>query len=119
MNVKIIRNEQDYEAAMARLSALVSLDPEAGSSEEDELELLTLVIQDFERQTVPPISVDPVEAILFRMDQMGLIGKDDPGGGDEWDEEILKRLKQIDDGSAQFVDRAELKRRMRQHQNPG
>ena len=119
MNVKIIRNEQDYEAAMARLSALVSLDPEAGSSEEDELELLTLVIQDFERQIVPPVSVDPVEAILFRMDQMGLIRKDDPGGADEWDEEILKRLKQIDDGTAQFVDRAELKRRMRQHQNPG
>jgi len=53
MNVKIIKSPEDYEAAMARLSALMSLDPKANSKEEDELELLALVIQDFERQTVP------------------------------------------------------------------
>lgn len=76
MNVKIIKSAKDYEAAMARLSALMSLDPKPSSKEENELELLALVIQDFERQTVPPIKADPIESILFRMDQMKLSRKD-------------------------------------------
>ncbi|WP_374260183.1 ImmA/IrrE family metallo-endopeptidase [Zoogloea sp.] len=76
MNVKIIKSAEDYEAAMARLSALMSLDPKANSNEENELELLALVIQDFERQTVPPVKADPIESILFRMDQMKLSRKD-------------------------------------------
>jgi HTH-type transcriptional regulator/antitoxin HigA len=76
MNVKIIKSAEDYEAAMARLSALMSLDPGANSKEENELELLALVIQDFERQTVPPVKADPIESILFRMDQMQLSRKD-------------------------------------------
>lgn len=76
MNVRIIKSVEDYDAAMARLSALMSLDPEANSKEENELELLALVIQDFERQTVPPVKADPIESILFRMDQMQLSRKD-------------------------------------------
>lgn len=76
MNVKIIKNEEDYEAAMARLSALMSLDLQPNSKEENELELLALVIQDFEHQTVLPVKADPVESILFRMDQMQLSRKD-------------------------------------------
>lgn len=76
MNVKIIKNESDYQAAMARLSALMSTDVKPQSEEEHELELLTLVINDFERQTVPPVKADPIESILFRMDQMGLTRKD-------------------------------------------
>ena len=76
MNVKIIKSAEDYEAAMARLSTLMSLDPKANSKEENELELLALVIQDFERQTVPPVKPDPIESILFRMDQMNLSRKD-------------------------------------------
>lgn len=76
MNVKIIKSAEDYEVAMARLSALMSRDPKPNSKEENELELLALVIQDFERQTVPPVKADPIESILFRMDQMQLTRKD-------------------------------------------
>jgi len=76
MNVKIIKSKEGYAEAMARLSALMSLDPKAGSEAEDELGLLALVIGDFERQTVPPVQVDPIESILFRMDQMDLSRKD-------------------------------------------
>lgn len=76
MNVKIIKSERDYEEAMARLSALMSLDPKPSSKEENELELLALVIQDFERQTVPPVKADPIESILFRMNQMQLSRKE-------------------------------------------
>lgn len=76
MNVKIIKSEQDHEQAMARLSVLMSSDLTPGSKEENELELLSLVIRDYERQTVPAVKVDPIESILFRMDQMQLTRKD-------------------------------------------
>lgn len=76
MNVKVIRSAEAYEAAMARLSALMSLDPKPDSREENELDLLALVIEDFERQSVPPVNLDPIESILFRMDQMQLSRKD-------------------------------------------
>lgn len=76
MNVKIIKSKDDYAAAIARLSALMSLDPKSGSEEENELELLALVIEAYERQTVLPVQSDPVESILFRMDQMQLSRKD-------------------------------------------
>lgn len=76
MNVKIIKSKEDYAAAMARLSTLMSLDTKTGSEDENELELLALVIENFERQTVPPVQANPVESILFRMDQMDLSRKD-------------------------------------------
>ena len=76
MKLKLIKNEPDYAAAMARLSALMAIDPEAGSASENELDLLALVIEDYERKIVPPVVPDPVEAILFRLDQAGLTRKD-------------------------------------------
>ena len=76
MNVKIVKSKEDYAQAMARLSALMSLDPVAGSDDDNELGLLALVIADFEHQTVPPVQVDPIQSILFRMDQMDLSRKD-------------------------------------------
>lgn len=48
----------------------------SGSSKEAELELLALVIESYERSKVQPISPDPIEAILFRMDQQQLSKKD-------------------------------------------
>ncbi|MHB1591053.1 MAG: helix-turn-helix domain-containing protein, partial [Sulfuricella sp.] len=72
MNIKVIKSSDDYAPAMARLSALMTLDPKAGSREDNELELLALVIEDYERKIVPPAAPDPVDAILFRMDQMKL-----------------------------------------------
>lgn len=72
MNIKIIKSSDEYAPAMARLAALMMLDPKAGSREDNELELLALVIEDYERKIVPPAAPDPVDAILFRMDQMKL-----------------------------------------------
>jgi len=76
MNIRLIKNRENYAAAMARLSALMALDPKPGTAEDNELELLALVIEDYERKIVPPVVADPVEAILFRMDQSGLTRKD-------------------------------------------
>ena len=47
-----------------------------------------------------------------------LDGKPDPEVADQWDREILRRLQQIDDGAVDSVDRAELKRRIRQQFKP-
>lgn len=76
MNIKVIKEREDYTQAMARLSVLMDLDPKPGSQEEDELELLALVLEDYERKAVPHVQPAPVEAILFRMDQAGLTRKD-------------------------------------------
>ncbi len=72
MTTRIIKTEQDYAEAIARLSALMDESPKKGSESEAELELLALVIEDYERKIVSKVHVSPVDAILFRMDQMGL-----------------------------------------------
>lgn len=72
MDIRVIKSNKDYTHAMARLSALMALDPKEGSKEDNELELIALVIEDYERKIVPPATPDPVDAILFRMDQMKL-----------------------------------------------
>jgi HTH-type transcriptional regulator/antitoxin HigA len=61
---------------MTRLSTLMDIDPAAGSEEVAELELLALVIEDYERGIVPEAKPTPVDAILFRIEQQGLSRKD-------------------------------------------
>jgi HTH-type transcriptional regulator/antitoxin HigA len=70
--VKVIKTQRDYDAAVVRLSALMDEELAPGSSKEAELELLALVIESYERSKIEPVAPDPIEAILFRMDQMGL-----------------------------------------------
>jgi HTH-type transcriptional regulator/antitoxin HigA len=70
--VKVIKTQRDYDAAVVRLSALMDEEIAPGSSKEAELELLALVIESYERSKVEPVVSDPIEAILFRMDQLGL-----------------------------------------------
>ncbi|MDB6002535.1 MAG: putative transcription regulator containing domain [Rhizobacter sp.] len=67
--IRVLKTESDYDAAVARLSALMDKDPAVGSKDEAELELLTLVIQSYEQVRFPRTPPDPIEAILFRMDQ--------------------------------------------------
>ncbi len=74
--VQVIKTQEGYEAAVARLSALMDEDIVPGSDEESELELLALVIQTYERDKVERPVSDPIEAILFRMDQQNLQKKD-------------------------------------------
>jgi HTH-type transcriptional regulator/antitoxin HigA len=69
--VKVIKTQRDYDAAIVRLSALMDEDLAPGSSKEAEQELLVLVIESYERSKVEPVVPDPIEAILFRMDQLG------------------------------------------------
>ncbi len=74
--VRVIKTQRDYGAALARLSALMDEEITPGSSKEAELELWALVIESYERSKVTPVSPDPIEVILFRMDQQHLNKKD-------------------------------------------
>jgi len=76
MNVKIIKDKKDYQVAIARLSELMESNPRPDTPEENELELLALVIEKYEKLTVPLIKADPIELILFRMQQMKLTRKE-------------------------------------------
>ncbi len=74
MKIKPIRTEEDYELAMKRLDKIFDANP--GTKEGDELEVLALLIEDYENKHYPIGPPDPIEAIKFRMEQMGLKQKD-------------------------------------------
>lgn len=76
MKPKLIRTESDYEAALARIDALVENDPEPISAAGEELELLCLLVGHYEEEKYPMDMPSPVEAIKFRMEQQGLKAKD-------------------------------------------
>lgn len=73
-NVRLIKTEADYEAALARVGDL--MDAETGTSAGDELEHLAMVIEAYEEQHHPIGLPDPISAIQFRMEQEGLTNKD-------------------------------------------
>jgi HTH-type transcriptional regulator/antitoxin HigA len=73
---KPIRTETDYEAALAAVEELMDLDPADGTPAADQLELLTLLVQDYEARVCPPEVVGPIDAIQFRMEQLGLSPRD-------------------------------------------
>lgn len=76
MNVKPIRTQKNLREALARIDTII--DAKHGTSEYDELEVLTTLVEAFEAKNHPILPPDPVEAIKFRMDQMGLKQTDIP-----------------------------------------
>jgi HTH-type transcriptional regulator/antitoxin HigA len=72
----MIHNEEEHAEALAALDRLMELDPEVGTPEADELQLLALVIETYENERFPIGLPDPIEAIRFRMDQEGLRQRD-------------------------------------------
>jgi len=74
MNIKPIRTPEDLAAALARVNQLWGA--EVGSPQGDELEILALLIEKYEDEHFPMPPSDPVEAIKFRMDQLGLTARD-------------------------------------------
>ena len=74
MQPKVIKTEAEYEAALARVAELMDAPP--GSPDEQELELFALLVEQYEQAHYPIAPPDPVEAILFRMEQEGLTRKD-------------------------------------------
>jgi len=74
MKILPIRNEKDYQKALDRLEDI--FDAKKGTEEGDELEILSILIDRFENEHFPIGMPDPIEAIKFRMEQMGMNQKD-------------------------------------------
>jgi HTH-type transcriptional regulator/antitoxin HigA len=74
MDIKPIRTEEDYRAALREIESLMSAEP--GSPEGERLDVLVTLLAAYEQQHFPLDLPDPVEAIKFVMDQRGLTVKD-------------------------------------------
>jgi HTH-type transcriptional regulator/antitoxin HigA len=74
MLIKPIRTQKDYIDALANIDLLLDAKPK--TTKFDQLEILTVLVEDYERKNYPIDPPDPVEAIKFRMEQMQLTRKD-------------------------------------------
>ncbi|MBI5905444.1 MAG: transcriptional regulator [Deltaproteobacteria bacterium] len=74
MEVKPIRTQADYRAALRNISSL--LDAPEGSKEVGMLEVLSVLVEAYEEEHHPVDPPDPIEAIKFRMDQIGFTHRD-------------------------------------------
>src|SRR5205823_14445191 len=70
------KSKSDYETALASVDRLIALDPESGTPDADELEVLTVLVKDYESRLFPINIPDPIEALSFRMQQMGMSPRD-------------------------------------------
>lgn len=74
MTVKIIKNEEEYDQALARAEEIFDALPD--TPEGDELAVLLLVIKDYESKHHPVLPPDPIEAIKLTMQEKGIKAKD-------------------------------------------
>jgi HTH-type transcriptional regulator / antitoxin HigA len=69
MEIKAIKTNKDYNQALQRIELI--FDAKKGSPEGDELEVLGILVDQYENEHFPIGLPDPIEAIKFRMEQMG------------------------------------------------
>jgi HTH-type transcriptional regulator / antitoxin HigA len=74
MQTKVIKTTKEYAEALQRLELI--FDARKGSKEGDELELLSMLIAHYEDENFKIDFPDPIEAIKFRMEQLGYKQKD-------------------------------------------
>jgi HTH-type transcriptional regulator/antitoxin HigA len=74
--IKVIKSEKEHEGALAEISSLIDRDPDPGTPGADRLELLTLLVENFESHAFPKRVPEPLEAIRFRMEQQNLKQRD-------------------------------------------
>jgi len=73
---KVIRTEQQHEAYLAEIMALIAKGSALGSEETERLELLSVLVESYESTRYPVEPPDPIDAILFRMHEKGLKNAD-------------------------------------------
>ena len=74
MNIKPIKIEKDYQEALKRLEDIFDAKP--NTKEGDELEILGVLIDNYEKTHSPIELPDPIEAIKFRMEQLNYTNQD-------------------------------------------
>lgn len=95
MEIRPIKTEADYEAALKEIEHLMNSAP--GTPEADRLEILTTLIEAYEERHYPIPAPDPVEAIRYYMESRGLSQKDlEPYIGDRVKvKEVLSRKRPL------------------------
>lgn len=73
--LKPIKDDQQYDDALARVYELMQMDIIENSAIADELEVLSILVKEYELNHYPMLSPNPLEAIKFRLDQMGMTEK--------------------------------------------
>ena len=76
MNIKPIKTEKEYDNALQRVDELMEINPALNTSLSDELEVLVLLIEQYEAKHYAIEAPDPIEAIKIRMQEMDLKQKD-------------------------------------------
>lgn len=72
MDPKVIRTAEQYDAYLGEVQALLAKQSSLTVPESDRLELLTVLLEAYENSKFPVESPDPIDAILFRMQEKGL-----------------------------------------------
>ena len=70
--IRPIKNKKQYKTYLSRAYDLMQKDLKVNSPEMDELELLSIIIEKYEEDKMPIDAPHPIEAIKFRLDQLGL-----------------------------------------------
>ena len=97
IELRVIRTESDYEQTLNELETLILADPENGTRERDKLELLTMLIREYESRNYKFDALDPVDAIEVKMEEKGLRQKDIAPllGGRNRASEVLSRKRPL------------------------
>jgi HTH-type transcriptional regulator/antitoxin HigA len=95
MDIRPIKTEADYRDALKRLEVI--FDAELGTPESDELDILGLMVDDYENKHYPIDAPDPIEAIKIRMEELDLKQVDliNEIGGKSRVSEILNRKRRL------------------------
>ena len=70
--LKPIKTKKQHEAYLARAYELMQKNLEPNSKESDELEVTSILIEAYEKDQFPIEAPNPIDAILFRLDQLGM-----------------------------------------------
>ncbi len=70
--IKPIKSEKDYEDYLSQTYALMQKELQPGSEDADRFELLSILIEQYEKEHYPIDPPHPIEAILFRLDQLNM-----------------------------------------------
>ena len=92
-----IKNKEQYEEALERVYHLMQKDIQVGSKLSDELEVLSILIKEYENEFISLPKPNPIEAIKFRMEQMNMTKSDMAKyiGSQSRVSEILSRKRQL------------------------
>jgi len=97
MDIRIIKTDEQYRKALVEVGRLAEKDPVLESPEGARLELLAKLVDDYERDRFVFNKPDPIDAIVFRMEEKGLRQKDiaELLGGRNRASEVLSRKRPL------------------------